>query len=89
MSTIEIQPRHQKPVALWRKLLAAVLDFFFIFYVAGYAVGSVTGDASSGGFELKGFPALILFALVAAYFVVFTRFLGGTLWQRALGVRGR
>ena len=88
MSTIEIaRSRLHKPVAVWRKVLAAVLDFFFVFYVAGYAVGYSTGNLTNDGFELTGAPVLIVFALVAAYFVVFTRFLGGTFWQRILRVR--
>ncbi len=88
MSTIEIAPsRHRKPVAVWRKVLAAALDFFFVFYIGGYAVGYLTGNLTNDGFELKGAPVLIVFALVAAYFVVFTQFLGGTFWQRVLSVR--
>lgn len=88
MSTIDsAQPRLPNRVAGWRKVLAAVLDFFFAFYIAGYAVGYFTSDLTDGGFELKGVPALILFALIAAYFIVFSRFLGGTIFQRVLGTR--
>jgi hypothetical protein len=88
MSTIEVvTPRIQKPVAIWRKVLAAVLDFFFVLYIAGYAVGYLTGNLTNDGFKLEGAPAMIVFALIAIYFVVFTRFLGGTLWQRLLGAR--
>jgi hypothetical protein len=76
-------------VAGWRKVLAAMLDFFFAFYIVGYVVGYFTGDLTDGGFELKGVPALIMFALIIGYFVVSTRFFGGTLWQRVLGVRRR
>jgi hypothetical protein len=88
MSMIQAtQPRLHRPVAVWRKVLAAMLDFFFAFYIAGYTVGYFTSDLTDGGFELKGIPALIVFALIAGYFVVFRRFLGGTLWQRLLGAR--
>jgi len=68
-------------------VLAAVLDFIFVFAIAGYAVGYTTGNLTDGGFELKGGPALIVFAAIALYFVVFIKFLGGTVWQRVLGVR--
>ena len=68
-------------------MLAAVLDFIFVFAIAGYAVGYTTGNLTDGGFELKGGPALIVFAAIALYFVVFIKFLGGTVWQRVLGVR--
>ena len=76
-----------KPVATWRKVVAAILDFFMIFFVGGYVIGRLTGNLSDGGFSLEGAPALILFAVIAAYFVIFTKFLGGTLWQRLLSVR--
>lgn len=81
------QPQADKPVSAWRKVFAAVLDFVFVFAIAGYAIASMTGDVSERGFELNGWPAFLLFAIVILYFVVFTRFLGGTLWQRLLGVR--
>lgn len=76
-----------KPVATWRKVVAAILDFFMIFFVGGSAIGRLTGNLSDGGFNLEGVPALILFAVIAAYFVIFTKFLGGTLWQRLLNIR--
>ncbi len=84
----DTQPRPHKPVAIWPKVLAAILDFSFAFYLAGYVVGYLTGDLTDGGFELKGIPALIVFALVAGYFVVFVRFLGGTVWQCVLRTGG-
>ena len=73
-----------KPVATWRKVVAAILDFFMIFFVGGYVIGRLTGNLSDGGFSLEGASALILFAVIAVYFVIFTKFLGGTLWQRLL-----
>lgn len=76
-----------KPVATWRKVLAAILDFFFVFFAAGYVVGSATGGLTEGGFSLQGWPALAVFAIVVFYFIVFGRFLGGTLFQRLLGAR--
>lgn len=35
----------------------------------------------------NGGPAFLLFALVILYFALFTRYLGGTVWQRLLRVR--
>lgn len=81
------EPNAPKPVATWRKVVAAILDFIFVFAIAGYAIGYMTGSLTEGGFNLQGGPAFILFAIVILYFVVFTRFLGGTVWQRLLGVR--
>lgn len=80
-----VEPR--KSAATWRKVVAAVLDFVFVFFIAGYVVGYLTGNLTKGGFELNGAPALVVFAAIALYFVIFARFLGGTLWQRVLGVR--
>lgn len=88
MSDQPVSPSEpRKPVATWRKVVAAVLDFLFVFFVGGYAVGYLTGNLTDEGFALKGAPALILFAVIALYFIVFSKFLGGTLGQRLLGVR--
>ena len=38
-------------------------------------------------FKLEGMPALILFAVIVAYFVVGRKYLDGTIWQRILGAR--
>ena len=76
-----------KPVATWRKVVAAILDFFLIFFVGGYVIAKLTGNTTDGGFHLEGAPALVLFAVIIAYFIVFSKFLGGTIWQRILGVR--
>jgi magnesium-transporting ATPase (P-type) len=77
----------QKPVSTWRKVVAAILDFFTIMFIAGYAIGYLTGNLTEEGFNLKGGPAFLLFAIIVLYFVIFSRFLGGTLWQRLLGAR--
>lgn len=76
-----------KQISTARKVFAAILDFLFIFIVSGYVVASIAGGTTSEGFELKGGPAFIVFAIVILYFIVFRRFLGGTLFQRLLGAR--
>lgn len=73
-----------QPVATWRKVVAAILDFLTAFFAFGYAVAALTGDRTEDGFKLEGWPALVLFALVIAYFVIGRR-TGGTVWQRILG----
>jgi hypothetical protein len=75
------------PAPVWKRVLAVILDFFTAFFAFGMAVAYVTGDTTSGGFNLSGLPALILFALMAAYFFVGRRYAGGTLWDRILGIR--
>ena len=76
-----------KPVSTWRKVFAAIFDFIFVFGFAGYLIARYTGNVTDEGFALKGGPALLLFAIVILYFVIFTRFLGGTIFQRLLRVR--
>jgi DMSO reductase anchor subunit len=73
-----------KPVATWRKVLAAILDFFTVFFAGGYAIAQLTGSVTDEGFKLEGMPALMLFALIAVYFVIGSKYLGGTIWQRIL-----
>jgi hypothetical protein len=83
------RPESAKPVATWRKVLAAVLDFVSVFALGGYVIGSMTGNLTETGFKLEGAPALLLFAVIAAYFIVFSKYLGGTPWQWVLGARKR
>jgi len=73
-----------KPAATWRKVLAAILDFFTVFFVLGYTIGQLTGNVTNDGFKLEGMPALVMFALIIIYFVAGTKYLGGTIWQRIL-----
>ena len=76
-------------VPTWRKVAAAILDFFTVFLVGGFAIASLFGGQTEGGFELQGGPALLLFALVVAYFVIGHLYAGGTIWQRILKARPR
>jgi uncharacterized RDD family membrane protein YckC len=72
-------------VASWRIVLAAILDFLTAFVVLVLIVAKATGNTTDAGFELNGWPALLLFALIVAYFVIGNR-AGGTLWKRILRV---
>jgi hypothetical protein len=76
-----------KPIATWRKVVAAILDFLTVFFVVGYIIGRLTGNTTEGGFNLSGWPALILFAVIIVYFVVGYKYAGGTIWQRILRTR--
>ncbi|MGB0086328.1 MAG: hypothetical protein WBP94_13250 [Rhodomicrobiaceae bacterium] len=76
-----------EPVATWRKVLAAVLDFLTVFFVGGYAIAYLSGNLTAEGFNLEGTTALILFAVIVIYFVVGSKYLGGTMWQRILDTR--
>jgi len=72
--------------SIGRKILAVVLDIFTVFIGGGFLIASLTGDTTENGFSLEGGPAMVLFALVAAYFVLLPK-VGGTIWQRILKVR--
>src|ERR1017187_1351722 len=64
------QPAAPKPVSTWRKVFAAILDFIFIFAISGYVVASITGNTTESGFDLKGGPAFIVFAIIILYFIL-------------------
>ena len=72
-------------VATWRIVLAFILDFITSFLVLGFVVATIFGGTTEGGFSLEGWTALLLFALMICYFVVFNKYLGGTIWKRILG----
>jgi len=79
-------PAHVTPAAapaMWRRVLAAILDFLTAFLGFGGLIAALTGNLTSTGFQLQGVPALILFGLVIAYFVVGRR-LNGPIWRRLL-----
>lgn len=76
-----------KGPATWRIVLAAILDFLTAFFGLGFLVAALTGGMTENGFQLNGWPALLVFALIVAYFIVFNKFLGGTIWKWILGAR--
>lgn len=76
-----------KRAAVWKRVTAAVLDFFTVFFVGGMVIGKITGMTTPEGFSLQGAPALMLFALIGVYFFVGRRYAGGTLWDRIFRIR--
>ena len=72
----------------WKAFIARILDFFLAFGSGGYVIARLTGGLTDNGFHLEDIPALVLFAVVIGYFVVFGRYLGGTLFQRLFGIAG-
>jgi len=78
----------ERKVSYFRIVAAAILDFFTIFFVGGYIIGKLTGNTTDTGFQLNGWPALVLFAVIIAYFVIGSRYAVGTIWQRILRTRG-
>jgi hypothetical protein len=74
----------RKPAGTVRKVFATILDFIFIFWASGMTIGYFSGHLTKNGFDLNGGPALLLFAVIVLYFIIFRRYLGGTLFQRLL-----
>lgn len=70
------------------KILAFVLDFVTIFVAAGFVIAKLTGHSTDSGFKLKGAPALALFVVVVAYFLLLPKLTGSTMWQWILGQQG-
>ncbi|MBZ5758005.1 MULTISPECIES: RDD family protein [Rhizobium] len=71
----------------WRRVVALILDLITAFFGLGYLVALLTGGMTEDGFQLNGWPAMLLFALVIAYFVIANRFFGGTIWKYILKAR--
>jgi hypothetical protein len=86
MSDQTSSPALARP-AFWRRGLAGLFDFLTVFFVGGYVIGSLTGETTKDGFNLTGLPALVLFAMIVAYFYIGWKVLGGTLWQRIFSAR--
>lgn len=72
--------------AMWKRVIASILDFLTIFFGGGMLIGTLTGNATADGFKLDGAPALALFALIIVYFYVGRRHAGGTLWDRVFSI---
>ena len=88
---------YDPPQPLWKRNVAAILDFFLVFFVLGYLLSKLPGNtggpsqiAKAPGtaelFGIGGWPALLLIALIVAYFIVLGR-TGGTIFQRAFGMK--
>jgi hypothetical protein len=74
------------PAAVWKRVVASILDFLTVFIAGGCAIAYLTGSFTANGFSLTGWPAGLLLALIAAYFLVGRRLAGGTFWDRIFGI---
>jgi hypothetical protein len=75
-----------EPAPVWKRGLAASLDLITIFVVGGLLIAGVTGETTATGFNLQGTSALVLLAIIIAYFFIGRRYAGGTLWDRILRI---
>ena len=89
---------YDPPQPLWKRNLAAILDFLLAAIVLGYVLfkffGSPVhapvvkpdGSTVTEVFSLGPIPTLVLVLLIIAYFVVLGR-AGGTVFQRLFGMK--
>ena len=69
------------------RALAIIIDTL-ILMVVGWAIAKVTGQtATAEGFNVSGAPALLLFLIGLAYYVVMEVTSGGTVGKKAMGLR--
>jgi hypothetical protein len=97
-----VMATYDPPQPMWKRNLAGVLDFFLAVSVCIYAVSKIFGhryDAPDApgkpwasfsygdvSYALGGWPMLLAFALVIAYFVILGQ-TGGTVFQRLFGMK--
>jgi hypothetical protein len=84
---------YDPPQPMWKRNLAGILDFFLAFFVCLYGVSKIFGNRfdapdvvgkpfisfgdGDASYALGGWPVLLAFALVIAYFVILGQ-TGGT-----------
>jgi len=82
---------------MWKRVVAGILDFLLASAVFGFVLGKIfppephavpnfPGMTTTEMFSLSGWPALLLLALIIAYFVGLGR-TGGTVFQRLFGMK--
>ena len=77
-----------QPPSTPRIVLVALPDLILAFVAFGVLIAWATGQFGPNGFNLTGVSAPVLLVLVIGYFIVFRRWLGGTIMQRPFGMAG-
>jgi hypothetical protein len=97
-----VMATYNPPQPMWKCNSAGILDFFLALFACMYGVSKIfatqsdtpdrfgkpfasytLGDAT---YELGGWPLLLAFALIIAYFVILGQ-TGGTVFQRLFGMK--
>jgi uncharacterized RDD family membrane protein YckC len=73
-------------VGVGPRAVAIIIDIV-IFWVVSFIFALISGDTSSGGFQVSGAPACLLFILELAYYPVMEVMWGGTVGKLALGLK--
>jgi hypothetical protein len=88
---------YDPPQPLWKRNVAGILDFVLALFIFGFVVSKIFGNGpppspamkppgATEVFSLAGWPALLVIALIIAYFIVLGR-TGGTIFQRLFGMK--
>ena len=75
-----------EPVGVGRRAVAVIIDSILL-GIVGYLIASVTGSTTAEGFNLAGAPALLLFLIAIAYYVVMEKTSGATLGKMAMKLK--
>jgi hypothetical protein len=97
-----VMATYTPPQPMWKRNLAGILDFFLALFACVYGVSKIFATPSDGPdtfgkpfasfnfgdatYELGGWPVLLAFALIIAYFVILGQ-TGGTVFQRLFGMK--
>ena len=73
-------------VGVGLRFVAIVIDTILLM-ILGWVLALFFGGATSTGFQLNGGPAILLFVIGFAYFIVLEVVAGGTLGKLILGLR--
>ncbi len=90
----QAQPTHQPTSSaaaleykgIGMRFVAFIIDMV-LYFILAWVVAAKTGNTNSQGFEMTGAPALLTFAIWAAYYVLLEAFVGGTIGKLVLGMR--
>ena len=89
---------YDPPQPLWKRNVAAIIDFLFVFIAAGYLLAKLPGNQSSTPpsfgpgttttqiLGIGGWPLIALIIVIIAYFLILGR-TGGTVFQRLFGMK--
>ncbi|MEM7301178.1 MAG: hypothetical protein AAF468_08855 [Pseudomonadota bacterium] len=69
------------------RVMALALDLITVTAVSFWCLACTTGKQTDHGMEFQGMPVLMLVIALLAYFVVGTKIVGGTIWQRILRIK--
>jgi uncharacterized RDD family membrane protein YckC len=73
-------------VGVGRRAVAIIIDSILL-GIIGWIIAKFTGGTTEAGFEVTGMPALLLFLIALAYYVVMEVQWGGTVGKMVLGLK--